>query len=426
MFLFRFAAYEKQNSLYRYLPSEALLSMRINNDVLIKRMVYDFLFQADFEKSELDQLVFKSDGVSLPGLGIDVSREIMLFYERWQKKDLVGWLVHIRSAEQFDNFQFEKSNIIKARSGNVGCILILAENPMDEEILLFAHYAEDILIPTKDLSETKRYFEKEPPRSMIQLFFEGEPGSFLQKSGLSIGFNQSELTITGSGKRNPLVDYELKEQHYIVGEQSTPTLEIRAGVLPDTLSKYLQFIFDEANIQLPVIQSQQIIIESFGIENIKGRMAVLPNFNGIFRFEDPIRLSTILGNMDGFGTAVKDLTENSFRIENVTYHCKQLSDNELFIGINPNAQIEKLTDNRFFLMAGNAASLFTIEGKGFVAQFAQLTPEVKNSKHFLNSVEQFEVFAVADEENGVNIEGRMRFPNGKLASIEFLKYIIRF
>lgn len=412
--------------MFKYLPADAVLSMRINNDVLIRRLAYDFIFQAEFSDSELDQLEFKSEGNSLPGMGVDVTQEIMLFYEKWQHKDLMGWLVHLSNPEEFDAFEFEKPHIIKSRSGMLGCILILSETPVESEHTLFVQYAEDILVPNKDRSETKRYFEREPPKSLIQVFFEGEPGGFLQKTGLSIGFDKNKLTIEGAGKRNPIMDYEVKPLHYIVSKDSTVSLEIRAGVLPDTLSKYIQIVFDEANIQLPTIISQQIILQSFGIENIKGKMVVLPHFNGVFRFDHPVNLEKILHNMDGFGSSIKDLTPTSFRIENVVYHCRQLSSNELFIGINPNCTIEVLEDNRFFLMAGNASSLFTIEGKGIVAQFAQLTPEVKNSKLFLNSVEEFEVYAISEGNDSLKIQGTMRFAQGKHASIEFLKYIIRF
>ena len=76
------------NRPHQFLPVDAAISLRMNNDVLVKRVIYDFLFQSDLTKDERKQLTFKGEGVTLPSLGIAVSKEIIVFYEDWNKKDL--------------------------------------------------------------------------------------------------------------------------------------------------------------------------------------------------------------------------------------------------------------------------------------------------------------------------------------------------
>jgi hypothetical protein len=415
------------NRLHQFLPVDAAISLRMNNDVLVKRVIYDFLFQSDLTKDERKQLTFKGEGVTLPSLGIAVSKEIIVFYEDWNKKDLIGWLVHVSDPKSFDHYTFESENIIKARADNFGCILILSTVPEnDDEKELFQLYADDILVPNKDRSESRRYFANASKSSIAELFFEGDPGGYLQKSGVSVDFHKNELRISGEGRKNPLMDYMTEQQHYLIPDSTTNFLEIRAGALPDTLAKYIKGILQEVGLALPDIVSQQLILEGFELDNFQGNMAVIPKFNGIFRLSGKIDIVSIMERLQDMEPTVKITSPSSFEVGTVTFHLKHLSENELFIGVNEFIAIEQRMDERFFLLAGNAAALFTIEGKGFVAQMAQLIPEVKNSKHFLNTLEKFEICATTSTNEKLIIEGVMSFPTDKQASLEFLKYIMRF
>jgi hypothetical protein len=415
------------NRLHQFLPVDAAITLRMNNDVLVKRVIYDFLFQSDLTKDERKQLTFKGEGVTLPSLGIAASKEIIVFYEDWNKKDLIGWLVHVSDPNSFDSYIFESENIIKARADNFGCILILSKVPENEyEKELFQLYADDILVPNKDRSEGRRYFAHASKSSIVELFFEGDKGGYLQKSGVSVDFHKNELRISGEGRKNPLMDYRATPQYYLIPDTTTDFLEIRAGALPDTLAKYIKGVLQEVGIALPEIVSQQIILEGFELDNFKGSMAVIPRFNGIFRLSGKLDIASIMERLQDMEPTLKVTSSSSFELGKVTFHLKRLSENELFIGVDEFSVIEQRIDERFFLLAGNAAALFTIEGKGFVAQMAQLIPEVKNSKHFLNTLEKFEICATTSTNDRLIIDGVLSFPAENQASLEFLKYIMRF
>ncbi len=417
---------DDNNILHTYIPADASISLRINNDILMRRMLYDLFFQSNFSDEELDRLTFKGESTTLPALGIDITKEIVLFYEDWNDKSIVGWLFHISDEETFKNYPLDDPSIIKSNNGSIGCALILSDLPSKDESVRFVNYANDLLIPSKDRSDLKRYFGSPPNNSLLQCFFEGETNGYLQKIGIDITFEEEKLVIRGKGKKNPLLDYGIDSLHYIAEPARAEYLEITAGELPDTLRSYINFLFENAAVKLPRISSQHMMMYGVEIDNIKGTMAVLPKFDAIFRFEESFLLEDFKNTVTGLDSAHILSEKQSFSIGNVTYSMKQLSPTEIYVGINPHPKIDVKVNPNFFQIKGNLASLFTIEGTGLIAQIAQLMPEVQNSKHFLGTVENFDIRAFVNKENQINIDGTMTFPQDKMASLEFFSYLIRF
>jgi len=392
----------------------------------MRRMLYDLFFQSNFSDEELDRLTFKGESTTLPALGIDITKEIVLFYEDWNDKSIVGWLFHISDEETFKNYALDDPSIIKSNNGSIGCALILSDLPSKDESVRFVNYANDLLIPSKDRSDLKRYFGSPPNNSLLQCFFEGETNGYLQKIGIDITFEEEKLVIRGKGKKNPLLDYGIDSLHYIAEPARAEYLEITAGELPDTLRSYINFLFENAAVKLPRISSQHMMMYGVEIDNIKGTMAVLPKFDAIFRFEESFLLEDFKNTVTGLDSAHIPSEKHSFSIGNVTYSMKQLSPTEIYVGINSHPKIDVKVNPNFFQIKGNLASLFTIEGTGLIAQIAQLMPEVQNSKHFLGTVENFDIRAFVNKENQINIDGTMTFPQDKMASLEFFSYLIRF
>lgn len=425
-FLVGFFLRDDDNSLHNYIPADANISLRVNNDLLVRRMLYDLFYQSHFSDDELQALTFKGEATTLPSLGIDVTKEIVLFYENWNNKSIVGWLFHISGIDDFEKYSFNNPSIIKSHTGKFGCVLILSSEPSTDEASKFVQYANDLLIATKDLSETKRFFSKSPKNALIQLFFEGEKGGFLQKTGINISFQNEKLLIKGTGKKNPLLDYALDSLHYIKKPNIVNYLEIKAGELPDTIQKYIDFLLVSSSFDLPSITSQHVMMYGVEIDNLKGSMAVLPKFDAIFRFEQPFSVSTIMDKVSTIDKNLKSDGVNYFSMGTVKYYVQQLSSNEIYIGIHENPSIVYKIDRNFFELSGNLSSLFTIEGTGLIAQIAQLMPEVQNSKKFFGSTEQFDIHAYVDENDDIVIDGVMIFPKDKMASLEFFNYLIRF
>jgi len=417
---------DNTNNLHNFIPVDANISLRINNDVLIRRMLYDLFYQSSFEDKELQILTFQGESATLPALGIDVTKEIVLFYEDWNDKSIIGWLFHISNIEDFEKHSFDNPSIIKSHSGNLGCAVILSSDPTPEEATLFVQYANDLLIPTKDMSQTKRFFSKDPKKSLLQCFFEGEKGGFLQKTGIDISFENEKLLIEGTGKKNPLIDYTVDSLHYITEPKINDHLEIKAGELPDTIRKYVNYLLENANLQLPMITSQHLLMYGVEIDNIKGSMAILPKFDAIFRFDKEFSFQDILSNISTIDKNLIHEGKNSFSMGTVKYYIQQVSEKEIYIGIHDQPSLRKKADPHFFQLSGNLSSLFMIEGTGIIAQIAQLMPEVQNSKTFFSSVDEFNIYAMLDENNEIQIKGTMTFPEEKMASLEFFNYLIRF
>ena len=417
---------DDNNILHTYIPVDARISLRINNDILMRRMFYDLFFQSNFTDEELDRLTFKGESTTLPALGIDITQEIVLFYEDWNDKSIVGWLFHISDEETFKNYPLADPSIITSSNGSIGCALILSDLPTKNESVRFIKYAHDLLIPSEDRSDIKLYFGSPPNNSLLQCFFEGEANGYLQKTGIDIMFEEEKLVIRGKGTKNPLLDYGIDSLHYIAEPARAEYLEITTGELPDTLRSYINFLFDNAAVQLPRISSQHMMMYGVEIDNIKGAMVVLPKFDAVFRFEESFLLEDFKNTVTGLDSAHILSEKQSFSIGNVTYSMKQLSPTEIYVGITPYPKIDIKANPNFFQLKGNLASLFTIEGTGLIAQIAQLMPEVQNSKQFLGTVEDFDIRAFVNKENQINVDGTMTFPKEKKASLEFFSYLIRF
>lgn len=425
-FLVSFFLRDTTNNLHNFIPVDANISLRINNDVLIRRMLYDLFYQSNFSNEELEVLTFQGESTTLPSLGIDVTKEIVLFYEDWNDKSVVGWLFHISNEADFNSYKFDNPSIIKSQSGKLGCAVILSSEPTKEEAVLFVQYANDLLIPTKDLSQTKRFFSQDPKNALLQCFFEGEKGGFLQKTGINIAFEDEKLLIHGTGKKNPVIDYSTDSLHYMTVPKLEQYLEIKAGELPDTIGKYINYLLENSNIELPKITSQHVFMYGVEIDNIRGSMAILPKFDAIFRFEEEFSFDDILNRISTIDKNFKNEGKNAFSMGTVNYYIEQVSKNEVYIGTNDQPSIELKYDPNFFQLSGNLASLFMIEGTGIIAQIAQLMPEVQNSKKFFGSVEEFNIQAFLNKNEEIVIDGTMTFPSEKMASLEFFNYLIRF
>lgn len=417
---------DDNNILHTYIPVDASISLRINNDILMRRMFYDLFFQSNFTDEELDRLTFKGESTTLPALGIDITQEIVLFYEDWNDKSIVGWLFHISDEETFKNYPLDDPSIITSSNGSIGCALILSDLPTKNESVRFIKYAHDLLIPSEDRSDIKLYFGSPPNNSLLQCFFEGEANGYLQKTGIDIMFEEEKLVIRGKGTKNPLLDYSLDSLHYISEPVRNEYLEITAGELPDTLRSYVNFLFESAEVQIPRISSQHVMMYGVEIDNIKGAMTILPKFDAIFRFEESFSLEDFRKTVTSVNSSNIHSKQQSFSIGNVTYSMKQLSPTEIYVGITPYPKIDIKANPNFFQLKGNLASLFTIEGTGLIAQIVQLMPEVQNSKQFLGTVEDFDIRAFVNKENQINVDGTMTFPKEKKASLEFFSYLIRF
>lgn len=425
-FLVGFFLRDDDNNLHNFIPADANISLRVNNDVLVRRMLYDLFYQSHFSDEELQVLSMKGEASNLPALGIDATKEIILFYENWNDKSIIGWLFHISSSTDFEKYIFGSPSVIKSHIGKLGCVLILSSEPSSEETSKFVHYANDLLIDTKDLSASKRFFSKSPKNEIIQLFFEGKKDGFLQKTGVNIFFQNEKLLIKGTGKKNPLLDYTLDSLHYIDKSIGDNYLEIKAGALPDTIQKYIDYLLESSGFELPEITSQHIMMYGVEIDNLKGSIAVLPKIDAIFRFERPFSVASIMDKVVSIDNNLKSDGVSYFSIGTVKYYVQQISSTEIYIGINESPNIVYQIDRNFFKISGNLTSIFTIEGTGLIAQIAQLMPEVQNSKKFFSSMEHFDIHAYIVEDDNIVIDGVMLFPTDKVASLEFLNYLIRF
>lgn len=409
--------------LHNHIPSDASIYFRINNPNLLRRFFFDFLFEADLKQKDYKQIDYRSKVNNIPITGIDISQEVYMFYEKWGDENIVGILFHVSDIDSYSRFAKENDNFITAFDNNIASILIIPESLLEKNLDQFELYAKDLLQPNPDRSNARIAFSEGHKKNLFHLFIKGDQRSLIRNINLELFMDNNEIEISGFGQRNSVqTNPEITSFTYLVPDDDKNYLEINAGKLPDTLNRYLNKVLKEIGVDIPDIASQQLLIYAFEIDNIRGSMAVLPKFDGIFRFNEA--LPNVL-EMDSLKSKLLALKNSKLEIGKMTYNVQQLNDYEIYIGMN-DLDFTKKEDFPGLLIQGNPGALLNIEGDGIIAQMAKLIPQVQHSKKLFSDMEKFQIESKEYKSDTIQLEGHVIFPKEKTASIEIIKYLLKF
>lgn len=414
------------NSLVNHLPSGVNTVIKVNNRQIFKRFLFDALYASELSVNEFDQLKFNKEDIELPSTGISLSQNIFIFQDKWEQVSITGFIFNLSDINAFADFELKRPNVIKTFKDDVGCILLLPEKAPDEAFNYFELYAADLLLPNKDKLKAKIALSNSQDESLFHLFFAGSNQAYVQDLSVEAFIDKSTINFDGIGLKNPTVSYDSVEHYSMVSSEREQFLEIQAGQLPDSVYGYIDVILEDFNLELPHVVSQQLFIYGFMIDNLDGSTAFLPKFDGIFRFDENIDIVDEIDSLSFNNTKVERLASNKIRIGEIDYYFKQLADKEIWIGVTKDMAIEETEGAPLPRLRGNPAATLMIEGKGIIAQFAQMLPPVQYSKKLFNDLEYFDIHTELTAEDKIRVTGEMRFKENKTASMELLKFMMKF
>ena len=414
------------NSLVNHLPSGVNSVVKVNNRQIFKRFLFDALYASELSINEFDQLKFNKEDIEIPSTGISIAQNIFIFQDEWEEISITGFIFNLNDKNDFANFQLKRSNAIKTFNDKVGCIILLPEKTTHEAINYFELYAADLLIPNKDKLKAKIALSNSKEESLFHLFFAGSNQAYVQDLSVEAFIDKSTISFEGIGLKNPTMSYDSVEHYAMTPPEKGQFLEVQAGQLPDSVYGYIDVILEDFNLKLPHIVSQQLFIYGFMIDNLDGSTAFLPKFDGIFRFNSPLDLTDQIDSLSTNNTKVERIAKNHIRIGEIHYYFQQITENEIWIGITEDIAINKVEGAPLPRLRGNPAATLTIEGKGIIAQFAQMLPPVQYSKKLFNDLEYFDIHTELTNEDKIRVTGEMRFKEQKTASIELMKFLMKF
>lgn len=414
------------NSLINHLPSGVNTVIKVNNRQIFKRFIFDALYCSELSKNEFDQLKFNKTDVDIPSTGINISQNIFIFQDSWKNESITGFLFKLEDKNKFAVFKIKRSNIVKTFNDELGCILLLPEEVSREATDYFELYAADLLLPNKDKLKAKIALLNSNKNSLFHLFFSGSNDAYVQDLSLETFIDKSTITFEGVGLKNPIISYDSVEHHSMDLPEKELFLEIQAGQLPDSVYGYIDLLLEDFDLELPHIVSQQVFIYGFMIDNLNGSIAFLPKFDGIFRFDNTIDIVNEIDSLTTNFKKVERIDSNKIRIGEINYYFKQITDNEIWIGTTENIVINKVEGAPLPRLRGNPAATLMIEGKGIIAQFAQMLPPVQYSKKLFNDLEYFDLHTELTSDDKIRVTGEMRFKDNKTASIELMKFLMKF
>lgn len=414
------------SSLINHLPSGVNTVVKVNNRQIFKRFIFDALYSSELSKNEFDQLKFNKQDVDIPNTGVDVSQNIFIFQDFWKDVSVTGFLFKLQNKTAFADFKIERPNIVKTFNDEVGCILLLPKNSPKEAFSYFELYAADLLQENQDKLKAKIALSNSEENSLFHLFFTGSNEAYVQDLSLEAFIDKSTINFEGKGSKNPTVSYDSIKHYSMESSQRELFLEVQAGQLPDSVYSYIDVLLEDFDLKLPHVVSQQLFIYGFMIDNLDGSTAFLPKFDGIFRFDNSIDIIDEIDSLSTNNSKIKRLASNKVKIGEIDYYFRQITDKEIWIGVSENIVINEVEGAPLPKLRGNPAATLMIEGKGIIAQFAQMLPPVQYSKKLFNDLEYFDIHTELTSDDKIRVTGEMRFKENKTASIELMKFLMKF
>lgn len=409
-----FSSTKKTTSNKSLLPDDIELVMSINTQELIQTFLVDLLFKSDLDEKTA-QLFIPEESSEINKLGVDLSSEIVVFYDTWNNSSAKGVVLNISNEGDFNRYQIDEKSTIKYSNSEYGVLIYLDEKASLETITHYTQLAERIINAKKDdivLPKSK---------GLINLSYKGDQLSYLKDLELDLNIHNQTIEFNGKGKLNQDSDSKKTKSNILTNPASEKYFAIETSTIPEDAMNYLTATFNEIGISsIPKVSSLQLLMYGITIDEFKGSTAFLPSFDWILRFDEPLSIDSILLNLRPNYQSIVDLKEKTINIGNVKYYYSQLSEKEIFIGITPKPDISLTEIQPTYSLSGFPSAILEIEGRSFFASFIKMLPPVKLSKQFLQDVTHFDIRTEQEGET-LKIKGEVELKEGKLMTVELVK-----
>ncbi|WP_107038763.1 hypothetical protein [Brumimicrobium mesophilum] len=390
------------------IPNEVEFVIQLNTREIIKVFLKDLLFNAEIDNSTAELFMPKEKGEASK-LGIDLSSEVIAFYDEWNSTTAKGVLFNLSDEADFKRYQFDFENLIKASNPQYGVLLLLDKDANQANKIYYQKLAEKIVHAEGKSNHTS------DPKNMIQIsHHKGET-----KYDVGINTIGDILKIEGSGTVGHF--NKAIEMHQFKALDSS-YFEIQTGKLNLYSFEFLQPLMNEIGLKIPTILSQQLAIQGITIQKVGSSTLPIPALDWIVKFNEKVNIDSLLFHLNSRYSTAIDFKNQHFNIGELQFNYKQLSSSEIYIGVN-NLTFERLNKTPQFALKGNPEAILNIQGNNFFAGFIKMLPQVKYPKTFLEDIEHFNIHSEQEGEL-MKIKGEIKMKEGKYISVEMAKLVM--
>ncbi|SFT41217.1 hypothetical protein SAMN05216474_0417 [Lishizhenia tianjinensis] len=409
--------------LENHLPQDTYFALKVNNKKLLGPVISDIIFKQKLRRKDLIKLDKSEKGDFNDVMKhLFPKNELLLFQEKWNDKFITAILFKPQTPPS-EIAEIKDFPYYISFHNDLACLVISDTNDVEftQEI---RQHIDNLLVQDLIKSPARsKFVQAKNKEDQIQVYISGDLESNVQESISAVNLIANKIELRGIGTKNPVKVKQGQKFHYI--KEDTSLVNTVTGELPDTLNYYFTSSLKMLGIPSTNIVSTQFHYKGVKLKTDHTQLKLLPEYNGVFRFEDSLRVE----DFQTKGITVDEFGKMEFpplKVLGEYFYVLHLSANELYIGMDENPEIISTPKPKEFELKGDIKDLLTVDTDPFMLGILNNFPLYKNSRTLLDNVEHFEICAHEVENNQLRIEGELRFKNQQEASVQLVKYLLSF
>lgn len=398
-------------------PENANFVFHLNAKEFLKSSTYSLIFNSKDQKllNALEAYINKSrKGTGKTNdFGIDFMQDMCVFGQNFNGGQLYVMVFSLTQPEVFDKNAFYNmdDNQASFRRNEIGMIATyygkkkISSQKISEHLsnIQFKSYT----IPL----ERKNFFDM----SLRQ--FKVNDNFHITDGKITSNIDDKALNVKGSFQTNER-DYEVSNWTLIPDGFHIENSLI-SNAVQDSIQKYLY------KIGISVGELDRISMNYYGIEVQEAETGILftPVMDLLLTFKEDYKMQDIFKDTSYLNELGFEKVGNKILAGDITYTLDSLDSKTFFLGNHLN-QVVRRKSRGLFEISGDASTLTSIKGGGFIVNFIELLPPFKASKNLFEKIDYIHFEAIPDKNNLVEVQGSLKVKEGAYIYNEFLRFFL--
>ncbi len=403
---------EKSSENLLHVPKTATTVCIVATDKIIEKTLFDLLIRSKDE----DLLVMLQKSIrsnrkkeGSPLNGVDLFSAVVYFEDEIDKKRIAGIILNLTDEELFLS-NLQKNKKIGAAKNGVG--VVLSDYPSNTILRakLISYCRNLVTLKGRNLA----FKQEKNENQLLHFYLFDEQNELLN---LSISANSETIVLEGHTTTPP------KKKKHTQLRLSSRVLHLSSSYIPESLNDSIQRLIQRFNLDIPSIESFSINYRGCRIEQSENGMAILPLFDAIIQFTEPIEVKELISNRWIQKIPGATLENNGFVIGQEKYFFKQLNEKSLYVGKHAAPILANQSSDEILLLKGNLTALTNIQAGGFVGAFIEMIPLYKSSKLFTEHIHSAEI-KVSEKGKMIFIHSELQFKEGYFPLTELMRFAL--
>ena len=410
LFIFQFIYGEPSNANRNFIPDSAHAVVCIDGHLALKTIFSDLI---TFDDQELiDELSTTQVDNKRAELGINFNSEIYLFSIEKDNSTFNGALFNLIDEDAFRS-SFEKFNSTNVEiNGSVGLLLMNSTEGIPKQAL--NNLGKSIMQSENSVYEMSLSKDK-VASSLVTVWTKDKNSKLARWNAVAVSLNKSNIFVKGNFYRG--------SQH--LGEQFRQLVANPAS-FHISLTDFPEILTNEMLNELT--ETPKLTGISMNYNSVKivqePSFSLVPNADFILNFSDETRIQTFLNELK-IDSATVDKTNSTFEYLETTFHYHQFSPVSLYIGRNPYDSNTVIASTDAIVLKGNPSIFTKIEGSDFIMRLMNIFPLYRAGKGLAHSINDVDVKVSKNSSNNYKIDGKIKFEEKRVASIELLLFLLQ-